>query len=154
MARQVDSITTTLVTERPLRGDLEARFQRITVLAGPFVFNVQGRDGGMNTGLQCRAARNDFRSDGITIVFLEYKPDGRRFVAKPLVMEEVADHMLVPYESRRNLGATEAQKLIDDLWDCGIRPSEGQGSAGQLASIQEHLKDMRKLVTKFAEVDL
>lgn len=40
----------------------------------------------------------------------------------------------------------EAQKLMDELWQCGLRPSEGTGSAGQLAATQRHLEDMRTLV--------
>lgn len=40
----------------------------------------------------------------------------------------------------------EAQELIDNLWQLGFRPSEGTGSAGQLAATQKHLEDMRKLV--------
>lgn len=36
-----------------------------------------------------------------------------------------------------------SQKLMDDLWDCGIRPTEGSGSSGQLAATQRHLEDMR-----------
>ncbi len=39
-----------------------------------------------------------------------------------------------------------AQQLMDDLWQCGIRPSEGSGSAGALAATERHLADMRKLV--------
>lgn len=44
------------------------------------------------------------------------------------------------------LEQTAAQKLIDTLWDCGLRPSEGSGSAGCLAATQRHLEDMRTLV--------
>lgn len=36
-----------------------------------------------------------------------------------------------------------AQQLMDELWLCGIRPSEGSGSAGQAAAMQSHLNDMR-----------
>lgn len=39
-----------------------------------------------------------------------------------------------------------AQELMDGLWQCGLRPSEGSGSAGALAATQKHLEDMRKLV--------
>jgi len=39
----------------------------------------------------------------------------------------------------------EAQLLMDDLWRAGIRPSEGEGSAGQLRATQEHLKDLRSV---------
>ena len=41
------------------------------------------------------------------------------------------------------IGVTAAQELMDDLWQCGIRPSEGTGSAGQLAATQRHLEDMQ-----------
>lgn len=49
-----------------------------------------------------------------------------------------------------SLSDTEAQALMDRLWTCGLRPSEGSGSAGALSAIQYHLEDMRKLV--FMEV--
>lgn len=40
----------------------------------------------------------------------------------------------------------EAQSLMDSLWRVGIRPTEGQGSAGQMAAVQSHLADMRAIV--------
>lgn len=42
----------------------------------------------------------------------------------------------------------EAQALMDELWDCGLRPREGIGSAGSLAATERHLADMRALVFK------
>lgn len=39
-----------------------------------------------------------------------------------------------------------AQTLMDDLWVAGFRPTEGTGSAGQLAATQRHLEDMRSLI--------
>ena len=42
----------------------------------------------------------------------------------------------------------EAQSLMDELWNCGLRPTSGAGSAGQLEAIQNHLKDLQKLVFK------
>jgi hypothetical protein len=38
-----------------------------------------------------------------------------------------------------------AQRLIDELWICGFRPTEGTGSAGSLKATQNHLGDMQKL---------
>ncbi len=46
------------------------------------------------------------------------------------------------------LSATEAQELMDGLWRCGVRPTEGKGSAGQLSATERHLQDMRALVFK------
>ncbi len=36
-----------------------------------------------------------------------------------------------------------AQFLIDELWRCGLRPTEGTGSAGSLEAVERHLRDMR-----------
>ena len=43
------------------------------------------------------------------------------------------------------LAENEAQRLIDALWHCGLRPSEGSGSAGMMAAVQKHLEDMREI---------
>lgn len=39
----------------------------------------------------------------------------------------------------------DAQGLMDELWNCGFRPTEGSGSAGALAATQRHLDDMRTI---------
>lgn len=39
----------------------------------------------------------------------------------------------------------DAQQLMDELWRCGIRPSQEEGSTGQAAATQRHLDDMRTL---------
>lgn len=44
------------------------------------------------------------------------------------------------------IGRNEAQSLIDELWTIGIRPTEGSGSAGAMAAVQEHVSDLRRLV--------
>jgi len=44
-----------------------------------------------------------------------------------------------------SLQMREAQMLMDELWRCGLRPSEGTGSAGSLAATQAHLKDMQTI---------
>lgn len=45
-----------------------------------------------------------------------------------------------------SLDNEEVQALMDRLWGCGFRPTEGTGSAGALAATERHLEDMRKLV--------
>lgn len=47
-----------------------------------------------------------------------------------------------------NLPQEQAQALMDQLWNCGLRPTEGSGSAGSLAATERHLEDMRSLVFK------
>jgi hypothetical protein len=53
-----------------------------------------------------------------------------------------------------DLDPTDAQVLMDSLWDCGVRPTEGAGSAGALTATQKHLDDMRRLVEKTLDVTL
>lgn len=60
---------------------------------------------------------------------------------------------LVPGPTFR-LGTMEAQSLMDELWRCGLRPSEGSGSAGALRAVERHLDDMRTLVGKSLDVQL
>lgn len=52
------------------------------------------------------------------------------------------------------LSPEAAQQLMDQLWQVGIRPTEGTGSAGSLAATQQHLNDMRAIVSKQLEVPL
>ena len=98
--------------------------------------------------IEVRAVRHHNRFCGISIFIDEVRGD-KIFVAEPVVMKEHE-----PFESDYGVGPTvqlekhAAQKLMDDLWDCGLRPSEGSGSAGQLAAVQNHLEDMRKLISK------
>ena len=40
----------------------------------------------------------------------------------------------------------DAQQLMEDLWQCGIRPRQAAGSVGQLDAVNAHLQDMRRLV--------
>jgi hypothetical protein len=65
------------------------------------------------------------------IEWSEYKHDGTETRAEAMSLEP-----------------SEAQNLMDSLWDAGLRPSEGSGSAGAMAATQKHLEDMRTLVFK------
>lgn len=68
-------------------------------------------------------------------------------VAEPLSFVPLEDEFLEP-QPVMYMKETEAQVLMDSLWDCGLRPSEGSGSAGALLAVQGHLADMRKIVFK------
>ena len=48
-------------------------------------------------------------------------------------------------DSTMSLPMPTAQILMDELWRCGIRPTEGTGSAGSLAATERHLEDMRAI---------
>jgi hypothetical protein len=52
----------------------------------------------------------------------------------------------LPIVPQLKLEQDAAQVLIDSLWDAGLRPTKGSGSAGSFEAQGKHLEDMRKLV--------
>jgi hypothetical protein len=67
----------------------------------------------------------------------------KNMTIKDIVWEEVNEGAI--YSPTMILDETEAQALIDSLWDCGLRPTEGTGSAGALAAAQANLEDLRRV---------
>ena len=59
-------------------------------------------------------------------------------------MEEVKERFQTT-KSTFTLRYDEAQILMDDLWNAGLRPTEGAGSAGAMRAVESHLKDLRKI---------
>ncbi len=83
-------------------------------------------------------------------VFRKNLPANTIEVAKPLALEthDMKDMYSWEPEPVLALRKDEAQVLMDSLWDTGIRPTDGSGSAGAMLATQNHLKDMQKLVFK------
>lgn len=72
---------------------------------------------------------------------------GKRAYVPKLDWIEVVEPGL-SYGPTLRLTMETSQILMDDLWKCGLRPSEGTGSAGSLKATENHLKDMQQLVWK------
>lgn len=95
-------------------------------------------------GLEARCFMMPFGRQ-IAIAFVAHAlHTGKPSMAEPLVMRDVQEGC--EFQPSVTLEIKAAQQLMDELWQCGLRPSEGSGSAGQLAAVQSHLKDMQKLV--------
>jgi hypothetical protein len=92
------------------------------------------------TMLEVRAQREPWR-DGVELMAL-VRDDLGTSVAKPLTLERIEEGTYVSEPTMR-LTNQAAQMLMDELWRCGLRPSEGAGSAGSLAATERHLKDVR-----------
>jgi hypothetical protein len=75
-----------------------------------------------------------------------------RTLAKPVEFVETSGSESP--EPTCTLTMEAAQQLMDQLWVCGLRPTEGTGSAGSLAATEKHLNDMRAIVSKQLEVQL
>ncbi len=63
--------------------------------------------------------------------------------AESLTMRTIEPGEIVP--TVLSLKEEEAQQLCDSLWEAGVRPTNGEGSTGQLAATQAHLDDMRAI---------
>lgn len=103
--------------------------------------------------LKIRASKDDF---GRTISLYAYIDSLEHKTTVDIATSMVFEQQDKCMEMRPfvQISNSDAQKLIDDLWHMGLRPTESHGSTGQIAATEKHLKDMRKLVSKFAEVDL
>lgn len=64
---------------------------------------------------------------------------------KSLELERVEEGQYYP-EPAAYINYEDAQQLMDELWKCGIRPTEGAGTAGSMSATQKHLEDMRTIV--------
>jgi hypothetical protein len=66
--------------------------------------------------------------------------DGQLYAMQPPVVSAVkpGEHI----QPTLTLPREDAQLLMDELWNAGLRPSEGTGSAGAMAATERHLKDM------------
>jgi len=92
-------------------------------------------------------ARREEWDLGISLYARQVYEGHKTHVAQAMVMEEIEDGALhtVPFI---RIDIEQGQQLIDELWRCGLRPSEGSGSTGMLKSTQDHLADMRTIVFK------
>ena len=75
---------------------------------------------------------------------------GRPGWAKHLELEHV-EEFTTPEPAMR-IDYASAQRMMDQLWLVGLRPSEGTGSAGALSATEKHLADMRTIAFKALEI--
>jgi len=93
--------------------------------------------------MKARAQKSNWSAD-VEILLMERQDRG--YAYGTIVTMEYNEDVAQIIEPTFKMRYEEAQQLMDDLWQCGLRPSEGTGSAGALVATQKHLEDMRKLV--------
>ena len=94
----------------------------------------------MSCSAKIRAQKLPWNS-GVELVILSH--DGTSVCYQLMMCKVVPESAIEPTVK---IGITEAQVLMDDLWNAGIRPTEGTGSAGSLRATERHLEDMRRLI--------
>ena len=79
-------------------------------------------------------------------VFAYQIGSGCSFAAKKLEFVQCTSEQInTPLEPFVKLERDEAQVLMDDLWEAGIRPTEGKGSTGSMKAMEKHLEDMQRI---------
>jgi hypothetical protein len=116
---------------------------------------VEGGGAGMNTcmdRLVMRVERSPWSIDG-TLGVVMYLRKIRSDRPDQIAVAQVTFRDLTTDEAEGtspapsfSLNQTDAQRLMDELYAAGVRPTEAAGSVGQLGAVQAHLQDMRKLV--------
>jgi hypothetical protein len=90
-------------------------------------------------------AERDMWGRCIRLLVLERRDGRTHAVGTNVTMETVPDDGIDrPHEATMEMRMPAAQRLMDSLWQCGLRPSEGTGSAGALAAVERHLAAAEK----------
>lgn len=112
----------------------------------------------MNRTFKIYAKRAEFWGDGIEVFIGEVSDTGqtsRVSIGLPICMKVLDEPDAVyPHLPTLTLTKDGGQKLMDELWNVGIRPTEGTGSAGSLAATERHLADMRALAANALKTKL
>lgn len=100
--------------------------------------------------IKIRAQRGPYHN-GVEFLICQQDADGQNVaVAGAITMDAVEEGTVIAPTLR--LSNESAQLLMDELWSCGLRPTEGTGSTGQLAATERHLADMRRIA--FAQLSI
>jgi len=85
---------------------------------------------------------------GVVLIGRKYLPETRKmFELVPTWNEVEEGHMTEPANDIA-LNPEQAQELMDSLWQCGIRPVQGSGSAGSLAATEAHLATAKEYLNR------
>lgn len=95
---------------------------------------------------QFRISRQEqYFGNNFEVRFLDYD---KKCFGESLIVKKVEENAAISIPSLFDLTKDECIGLMDQLWDLGIRPSNGSGDANAFESVKYHLEDMRRLVFK------
>lgn len=79
-------------------------------------------------------------------LFCGDKKENGTWIAKPVEFERQPNAGLSVDEPMLRLDWEDAQRLADELWQAGVRPTQGKQSEGVTGAQTRHLDDMRAIV--------
>jgi len=96
----------------------------------------------MKSKWEVRAERR-FQMNRIALAVFVTTQNGERLVAAPVALNAYSDQEII--EPLLTLSHDEAQLLMEELWQAGVRPAQAAGSVGQLGAVEKHVADMRSI---------
>jgi hypothetical protein len=91
-----------------------------------------------------------FLCHSIDLFVLDRDENGKAVkLAPPVVPVEYEFEMVKEPTIRLHL--EQAQALMDQLWQCGLRPTEGSGSAGSLSQAENHIESLKRIAFKLVD---
>jgi hypothetical protein len=84
--------------------------------------------------------------DTVGIAIIDRKSDGRIYYAKPVVIEMVERIEGSFIDKCLELDRRDAQSLMQQFWDIGLRPEGYEPGDETLKATKYHLEDFRRLV--------
>jgi hypothetical protein len=95
-------------------------------------------------------AHSDPWTEAIELLLVHHL-HGRRTLCTQLQFTEVPEGQFTGPTLR--LSRYEAQRLMDQLWACGLRPTESKASVGALDATAKHLEDMRTIAFRSLDIN-
>lgn len=99
----------------------------------------------MNEELRIRARTDDFHDHILLSIYKIAEPGHIVTIMKTDSFEKLNDAHLYSTVPHVAIEMKEAQALVDQLWECGLRPTEGAGSAGAMAATKAHIADLQAM---------
>lgn len=101
-------------------------------------------------GFRLRVAREPYQFDQVNCYLWDFDVSGLRRAKKVVEGDRIEREQFV--EPTFRIPAESAQRLMDDLWAAGFRPTEGRQSEGVTVAQSRHLDDMRAIA--FAKLNI
>ena len=98
----------------------------------------------MDNELRIVARKEDWEGK-IGLLICDMEGNKKTGVVRPSDIAVTKTDDVVPVEPSLHISLQSAQILMDELWNCGIKPAKYDGNKGQLKAVEYHLEDMRKI---------
>jgi hypothetical protein len=92
-------------------------------------------------------------SVGFALTIFERQENGRIAVCQSFEMLTQDEGTIFPAYAAIPFTEEAAQHLMDQLWEAGVRPAGNRDSTGQVAALNAHIADLRRIAFRVLKVE-